>query len=322
MVRQALLNHLILSSLLFALNASAFGQVYDLVKSDYLNGDLYTVATVTKKQLESDGVKGDKLHWSMSLVARANRNIGNYEKALNITYNIPLDSITFEPLYYDIQLLKALLYQESNRYSKADSLYRIWLPEVPDKYSLLLAINYNNYANVRMYYGDVSTALEYYKRSDYYNQFTTDEGKQRRDNLYYTNIANYYLLYDNYKESTRWINKIDTLSLVTNEMKLTYNRMKGKLYLKNHEYENAYAAFIKVRNLSASQGLNDYKDYSVFLAIKSTIMKKQYFNENLIKNIAIFFGFLLYTGYMIYKSKKLNKHLNSEIRVIRTIDKV
>ena len=77
----------------------------------------------------------------------------------------------------------------------------MWLPYVPKKYSLLLAINYNDYANVRLYYGDIEKAIEYYNLANYYNQFTTDDRKQRRENLYYSNVANYYLVIAKFKRS-------------------------------------------------------------------------------------------------------------------------
>lgn len=316
------LKKLILFKLFLALNASAFGQVYDFVKTGYLDGDTYTVAEVTQKQLESEDIKGNRLYWSMSLVARANRKLERYKRALNIVESIPLDSISYEPLYYDVQLLKALLYKQSNKYDKADSLYSMWLPDVPKKYSLLLAINYNDYANVRLYYGDIETALEYYKLANYYNQFTTDDRKQRRENLHYTNLANYYLLLENIKEAKFYFNKIDTLSLTTAEMVISYNKIKGKIELADHRYNEAYASFIKVRDISTLHGFNDYKNDSVHLSIKTKVLERAYFITELIKNVLIFFGFLLYTGYMIYKSKKKNKHLNSEIKVIRTLDKV
>ena len=103
-VHQSHQKKLILFKLFLALNVSAFGQVYDTVKNGYLDGDTYTIAEVTRKQLESEDIKGNRLYWSMSLVARANRKLERYKRALNIVESIPLDSINYEPLYYDIQL--------------------------------------------------------------------------------------------------------------------------------------------------------------------------------------------------------------------------
>ena len=313
--------NLILLKFLIALNASAFGQLYDTVKNEYLDGDTYTIAEVTRKDLERENIKGNRLYWSMSLVARANRKLERYKRALNIVENIPLDSISYEPLYYDVQLLKALLYKQSNKYDKADSLYSIWLPDVPKKYSLLLTINYNDYANVRLYYGDIETALEYYKLANYYNQFTTDDRKQRRENLHYSNLANYYLLLENIKDAKFYFNKIDTLSLTTPEMLISYNNIKGKIELSDHRYDEAYASFLKVKDISTLHGFNNYKNDSVHLSIKTKVLQRAYFISEFCKNLTIFLGFLLYTGYMIYKSKKLNKHLTNEVKVIRNLDK-
>jgi tetratricopeptide (TPR) repeat protein len=321
-VHQSQQKKLILFKLFLALNVSTFGQVYDTVKSEYLDGDTYTIAEVTRKQLESEDIKGNRLYWSMSLVARANRKLERYKRALNIVESIPLDSINYEPLYYDIQLLKALIYQESNKYHKADSLYSMWLPDVPKEYSLLLAINYNDYANVRLYYGDIETALEYYKLANYYNQFTTDDRKERRKNLHYSNLANYYLLLENIKEAKFYFDKIDTLSLTTAEMIISYNKIKGKLQLVDHRYDEAYASFIKVRDISTLHGYNNYKNDSVHLSIKTKVLQRAYFISGLIKNLFIFFGFLLYTGFTIYRSKKLQKDLQRKVKVIRNLDKV
>ena len=44
------MNKLILVKLFLALNASAFGQAYNAVKSDYLDGDTYTIASINSKK--------------------------------------------------------------------------------------------------------------------------------------------------------------------------------------------------------------------------------------------------------------------------------
>ena len=92
----------------------------------------------------------------------------------------------------------------------------------------------------------------------------------------------------NLKEAKYYFNKIDTLSLATAEMIISYNNIKGKLELADHKYNEAHASFIKVRDISTLHGFNNYKRNSVHLSIKTKVLQHAYFIRELIKNSLIF----------------------------------
>ena len=126
--------------------------VYEFIKEHYYSYNADSVAKIQVQDLVDEGVREDRLYYGQSLIAHANYKIGNYKAALNLLHSIPVDRIKYQKLFFDITFLKALIYKNTGRLLKADSIYSETLPQVSEEYPLLLTINYNDFGNVKLFF--------------------------------------------------------------------------------------------------------------------------------------------------------------------------
>jgi len=185
----------------------------------------------------------------MSRVALANRNIGNYERSKQIFYEIPLDSISFEPTFLDVVLGRALLEKETGNWIESLKQYSLWVPEIPLDENRMLGIQYNNYGVVLQYFGlheEYVKALElglyHAERSDYY--------RTKEDvNLILKNFTNHYLDVNNFNKAAFYHNKIDTVDIDTESL-ATYYLSKGDIEEGQNKFIEAGISFTKSRDLA------------------------------------------------------------------------
>ena len=126
--------------------------LYEFIKEHYYSYKADSVATISLQQLIDEGLKEDSLYHAKILIARANHKVGNYKAALNGLHLIPKNDIQYKKLFFDITFLEALIYKNTGRLLKADSIYSETLPQVSEEYPLLLTINYNDFGNVKLFF--------------------------------------------------------------------------------------------------------------------------------------------------------------------------
>ena len=182
--------------------------VYEFIKEHYYSHNADSVAKIQVQDLVDEGVRGDRLYYGQSLIAHANYKIGNYKEALNRLNSIPVDKIDYKKLFFDITFLKALIYKNTGQLIKADSIYSESLPQVSEEYPLLLTINYNDFANVKLFFLEIDSALAYYKKAIFYNKKTTDTRKARRENLHLANLSNLYINLGDIKQARKYHDQI------------------------------------------------------------------------------------------------------------------
>lgn len=269
---------------IFAFHTTVWGQssLYDFVKTNYKEGKYERIALITKNQLELENVKGNRLYWSLSLIARANLELSNLDNAKSIIKSIPTDSIKHEPTKYDVIMLEALIYKRSGAMAKADSIYTKWLGQIPEHNHLLLAVNFNNYANVRLYYGDVDDALKYYNLAMRHNERTNDSKKLYRENLHFRNLANIYLVLNDLYKAEYWLMKINVNTLTTEEL-ISWKILNAKINIEKKNYNKSFEQLTQARDLSLKEKLNHYTEESVLLRIKINSLQ----DRNNFINIAI-----------------------------------
>ena len=287
--------------------------VYEFIKEHYYSYNADSVAKIQVQDLVDEGVIGDRLYYGQSLIAHANYKIGNYKEALNRLSLIPMDKINYSELFFDITFLKALIYKNTGQLIKADSIYSETLPQVPEEYPLLLAINYNNFGNVKLFFLEIDSALAYYKKAIFYNKKTTDTRKARRENLHLANLSNLYINLGDIKQARKYHDQIIS-SAMDVERRLSWELNAGKISMAEKNYETAIIRFANVKSVAhayGGAGLQSYIDMAVMLAVKASTMhqrEKKEFRFKIIAFIAIFVFFKVYKPikkYLIPKKLKI-----------------
>ena len=248
--------------------------VYEFIKEHYYSHNADSVATISLQQLIDEGLKGDSLYHAQSLIAHANQKIGDQKEALNRLSLIPMDKIKHRDLFFDITFLKALIYKNTGQLLKADSIYSETLPQVSEEYPLLLTINYNDFANVKLFFLEVDSALAYYKKAIFYNKKTTDTRKARRENLHLANLSNLYLRLGDIKQAKKYHDQIMP-SAMDIERRLSWELNAGRISMAEENYETAIIRFTNVKNIAHSYdkiGLHSYIDRAVLLIIEASSM--------------------------------------------------
>ncbi len=297
-----------MQSLTIGLYAQSELFLYEFIKEHYYSHNADSVATISLQQLIDEGLKGDSLYYAQSLIAHANQKIGDQKEALHRLSLIPMDKIKHRDLFFDITFLEALIYYETGRFLKADSIYSETLPQVSEEYPLLLTINYNDFANVKLFFLEVDSALAYYKKAIFYNKKTTDTRKARRENLHLANLSNLYLRLGDIKQAKKYHDQIMP-SAMDIERRLSWELNAGRISMAEENYETAIIRFTNVKNIAHSYdkiGLHSYIDRAVLLIIEASSMhhrEKKEFRFKVVVFVLVFI-FLQFSRFIFGYIKK------------------
>lgn len=116
------------------------------IQADYYGPQSADIAAMQVEQLP---FSGDSLYWAINYIARANYKIGSYDRADQLAWKIPEDSIRHRFLYFDVLSLRALTSKTLGRFTLADSLYSRLFAEIPSGYYPIKYRSYLNRAELR-----------------------------------------------------------------------------------------------------------------------------------------------------------------------------
>jgi tetratricopeptide (TPR) repeat protein len=313
--------------LTIGLHAQSELSVYEFIKAHYYSHKADSVANIQAQDLIAEGVQGDSLYYGQILIARANQKIGDQKEALNRLGLIPVDKIKHRDLFFDVVFLEALIYYETRQLLKADSIYSESLSQVPEEYPLLLTINYNNFANVKLFFLEIDSALAYYKKAIFYNTKTTDTRKAWRENLHLANLSNLYLNLGDIKQAKKYHDQIIP-SAMDIERRLSWELNAGKIDMAEENYENAILRFTNVKSIAHSYdkiGLQRYIDTAVMLTVKASTMHQREKNEfrfKIIGFIAIFVFLRVFRRIKKYLIPKKLKERLSKANLFRKPEQI
>jgi hypothetical protein len=278
-----------------------FGQsTYNFIQENWQQGQVNKVASLTSEDLHIENLSDDELAYALLLVTRANIRVNNIENANRVIETINTNMITIESLFWDVWLQKARIANKSGDVYRADWLYSVIIPALPQDRHELIASNYNNWSLIKYTLTDVEG---YYALADsalFHNELSTHSRKQKLQNTIYSNLSESF--YDtDLDQAEFWHDQIDTTD-ATVEMNISYYISKGQIEMRQGHYEESLASFDIANQLASMYEIYTLRDQAIKGAFSAKSLQEKYFKERRNRIIGGFLvGLALFIGWFIYR---------------------